>query len=262
MHNTLSQQQIQSFITDGFVRINNAFSADLANEARNILWKDIPADPSDSTTWTRPVVWLGMYAQEPFVKAANTSILHSAFDQLVGKGKWVPCMSMGAFPVRFPSETDNGDTGWHVDAGFPGSDPNDFFAYRINVHSKGRGLLMLFLFSDVSEQDAPTRILEGSHLDVAKLLEPEGEQGLSFMELAMKLPELPDRAETLATGKAGTVYLCHPFLVHAAQRHHGKVPKFMAQPPLLLRSGFHVTGTGSCSPVEQAIRNAIGLSGI
>ena len=94
------------------------------------------------------------------------------------------------------------------------------------------------------------------------MLEPEGEQGLSFMELATKLPELPDRAETLATGKAGTVYLCHPFLVHAAQRHHGKVPKFMAQPPLLLRSGFHVTGTGSCSPVEQAIRNAIGLSSI
>src|SRR5690606_31076301 len=137
-------------------------------------------DPSDSSTWTKPVVWLGMYSQEPFVKAANTNILHSAFDQLVGKGKWIPCMSMGAFPVRFQSETAAGDTCWHVDAGFPGDDPNDFFAYRINVHSKGRGLLMLFLFSDVNEQDAPTRILKGSHMDVARLLETEGEEGLSF----------------------------------------------------------------------------------
>ena len=79
MHKTLSPQQIQSFITDGFVRINNAFSADLANEARNILWKDIPANPSDSTTWTRPVVWLGMYSQEPFVEAANMEISEIVF---------------------------------------------------------------------------------------------------------------------------------------------------------------------------------------
>lgn len=35
-----------------------------------------------------------------------------------------------------------------------------------------------------SEQDAPTRIRVGSHLDVAKILEPEDEKGLSFMELA------------------------------------------------------------------------------
>ena len=77
MHNILNSKQIQSFITDGFVRIDNAFSADLAAEARNILWKDIPADPNDHTTWTQPVVWLGMYTQEPFIKAANNIILHS-----------------------------------------------------------------------------------------------------------------------------------------------------------------------------------------
>lgn len=257
MHNILNSKQIQSFITDGFVRIENAFSADLATEARKILWKDIPADPDDSSTWTKPVVWLGMYSQEPFVKAANTDMLHAAFDLLVGKDKWVPCMSMGAFPVRFPSEVDSGDTGWHVDAGFAGADPNDFFAARINVNSKGRGLLMLFLFSDVSELDAPTRILKGSHSDVARLLKQEGEAGLSFMELATRLSELPGREETLAIGKAGTVYLCHPFLVHAAQRHRGTVPKFMAQPPLLLRSGFDIGGNGPCSPVEEAIRTAL-----
>lgn len=258
MHNTLNQQQIQDFINDGFVRIDNAFSADLAAEARSILWKDIPADPSDPETWTYPVVRLGMYTQQPFIKAANTIVLHGAFHQLVGKDKWIPCMSMGSFPVRFPSVADPGDTGWHVDAGFAGADPNDYFAARINVKSKGRGLLMLFLFSDVGEPDAPTRILKGSHFEVARLLKPEGEAGLSFMELAMKLPELPGSAEVLATGKAGTVYLCHPFLVHAAQRHCGLNPKFMAQPPLLLRSDFNISGIGPFSPVEEAIRISLG----
>ena len=117
---------------------------------------------------------------------------------------------------------------------------------------------MLFLFSDVGEQDAPTRILKGSHIDVARLLEPAGDEGLSFMELADRLQALPFREEALATGPAGTVYLCHPFLVHAAQRHSGKVPKFMALPPLLVRNGFDIHGTGACSPVEEAIRNDIG----
>jgi hypothetical protein len=258
MPNILAPQQIQSFITEGFVRIDNAFSADIAAEARKILWKDLPGEPNDSTTWTRPVVWLGMYTHEPFILAANTPILHNAFDQLVGKSKWIPCMSMGAFPIRFPSVVDSGDTGWHVDAGFAGADPNDYFAARINVNSKGRGLLMLFLFSDVGDRDAPTRIKKGSHLDVARLLKPEGEAGLSFMELATRLPELPERDEIPATGKAGTVYLCHPFLVHAAQRHQGLEPKFMAQPPLLLREGFDIEGAGPFSPVEEAIRTALG----
>lgn len=254
MHNILSKTQIQSFVTDGFIRIDNAFSADLATEARAILWKDLSAKPDDPATWESPVVWLGMYTQQPFVMAANTEVLHIAFDLLVGKDKWAPCMSMGAFPVRFPSEKDCGDTGWHVDASFAGENPNDFFAARINFKSKGRALLMLFLFSDVTELDAPTRLLKGSHIDVARLLKPEGEAGLSFMELAQKLPDLPARPEALATGKAGTVYLCHPFLVHAAQRHRGKEPKFMAQPPLFPKTAFEIEGMGPFSPVEEAIR--------
>lgn len=251
----LDKDQLETFIHTGCVRINNAFSSTLAAEARQILWRDTGCDPNDPQTWTKPVVRLGMYTQEPFVQAANTVVLHQAFDQLVGKGKWIPCKSMGSFPVRFPSPADPGDGGWHVDAGFPGADPNNYFDWRINVRSKGRGLLMLFLFSDVGQLDAPTRIRVGSHLDVAKMLQPAGEEGLSFMELAQRLPVLPAREEILATGEAGTVYLCHPFLVHAAQPHHGTVPRFMAQPPLLLRHDLVIDGPDElASPVEQAIR--------
>ncbi|GAB3515538.1 phytanoyl-CoA dioxygenase family protein [Emticicia fontis] len=232
----LDKNQIQQFIYQGFVKIENAFSSELAAEARDILWKDMGCDPNDSSTWTKPVIRLGMYTQAPFIKAANTEVLHAAFNQLVGKGNWIPCQSMGTFPVRFPSAEEPGDTGWHVDASFPGDYPSNYFEWRVNAKSKGRVLLMLFLFSDVGEKDAPTRIRVGSHLDVAKVLEPYGEQGLSFMELAAKLAEMPEREEVLATGKAGTVYLCHPFIAHAAQAHRGTEPRFLAQPPLLAPS--------------------------
>lgn len=255
MEGILNSQQIDQFITHGFIRIDHAFSAEIAVQVRDILWNDLGLDRYDPSTWTKPVIRLGMYHQEPFITSANTPVLHAAFDQLVGVGKWLPCRSMGTFPVRFPSNEDPGDAGWHVDASFPGNDPANYLDWRVNIHSKGRGLLMLFLYSDVSEHDAPTRIRAGSHADVARALAHEGETGLSFMEIAGKLDAMPEREVVYATGEAGTVYLCHPFIVHAAQTHHGTEPKFMAQPPLLLREDLSIDGA---SPVERAIKAALG----
>ena len=72
------------------------------------------------------------------------------------------------------------------------------------------------------------------------------------------------RAQTAGTGAvlgallaAGTVYLCHPFLVHAAQPHRGTRPRFMAQPPLLPKGEFDPALPPS--PVQIAIRRACGL---
>jgi hypothetical protein len=114
---------------------------------------------------------------------------------------------------------------------------------------------MLFLFSDVGEDDAPTRIRVGSHFDMARYLAPAGEAGMSHMELSGMGA---DRPLALATGEAGTVYLCHPFVVHAAQIHRGYVPRFMAQPPLALAEPYRLhRDDGSYSPVEIAIRQAL-----
>ena len=131
--------------------------------------------------------------------------------------------------------------------------------WRANVSSKGRGLLMLFLFSDVSVDDAPTRIRVGSHMDVARQLAPAGEAGLTLRDLvAGDFGGSGRRDEALAVGEAGTVYLCHPFLVHAAQPHRGMVPRFMAQPPLMPREPISLSRPdGDYSPVEQAILSAL-----
>jgi hypothetical protein len=253
--------QIEHFIERGYIRLDKAFPRDVAETGREILWRDTGCDPLDRSTWRRPVIWLWDYAQEPFRQAVNMPRLHRAFDQLVGNGQWKPRQSLGSFPVRFPSQTDTGDTGWHVDASFPGEDsrPNDFLSWRVNVGSRGRALLMLFLFSDVDEQDAPTRIRVGSHLEVARMLAPAGEAGLRPGELDYS--RTAGCEEVLGTGAAGTVYLCHPFLVHAAQVNRGTQPRFMAQPPLLPTKSLDVCRTDymAYSPVELAIRRGLGL---
>lgn len=258
MSDILSKKEIEHFIHNGFVRLDNSFSKDLADAVLEILWNDLPCDRSNPSTWIEPVIRLGMYPNEPFVNSVNTPKLHNAFNQLIGKDKWIPCRNVGTFPVRFPSGQQPNDIGKHVDASFPGNDPNNFLEWRVNIKSKGRALLMLILYSDVSENDAPTVIFEGSHIDVARLLSKEGDLGRSFMELAEKLDELPKRKAVYATGKAGTVYLCHPFLVHSAQPHRGSTPKFMAQPPLLLKGELSISDSNvGYSPVEQAIRLGI-----
>ncbi|BAK68205.1 hypothetical protein SLG_35300 [Sphingobium sp. SYK-6] len=255
----LSADEIAHFVRDGFVRIDAAFSTGIAQEARTILWKATGCNPDDPSSWRQPVVRLDQFDQAPFREAANSPVLHSAFDQLVGEGRWLPRGGLGTFPVRFPSEADPGDDGWHIDVSF-GYDNPDFMAWRANVSSKGRALLMLFLFSDVGVEDAPTRIRIGSHIDVARQLAPAGDAGLTLRELASDgFAGSAHRREEVATGPAGTVYLCHPFLVHAAQKHRGTVPRFMAQPPLLPREQICLDRKDhDYSPVEQAILSALG----
>lgn len=257
----LTNAQIEQFIRDGFVKIEAAFGRDVAAQGRAILWRDTSCDERDPTTWTKPVIRLGDYGQAPFARAANTPVLRQAFDQLVGAGRWQPRESLGTFVVRFPSREDPRDAGWHIDTSFPPENgpASDYLDWRVNVTSKGRALLMLFLFSDVEANDAPTRIRVGSQFDIARRLAPAGDSGLSLRELAAKgFADCAQRREVLATGEAGTVYLCHPFLVHAAQRHHGTRPRFLGQPPLLPAEPFCLNRTNAAySPVERAIRIAL-----
>ncbi|MEP9383244.1 phytanoyl-CoA dioxygenase family protein [Nocardioides cheoyonin] len=250
------------FIENGFVRVEQAFPQEVAAQCRALLWDDVRRqvpgiDPDDAATWTEPVVRLGDHAEEPFARAANADRLVAAIDELVGRGRWVPRRSLGTTPVRFPSDESAGDDGWHVEGSFRGdADEFDYFRWRLNVASKDRALLMLFLFSEVGEDDAPTRVRVGSHRDVASMLAAYGEDGEEMLPFSLRAAEeTADRPVELATGGPGDVYLCHPFLVHAAQRHRGTRPRFMAQPGLRPAVAFDVEG--GTSPVERAIREAI-----
>ena len=246
---SLTNAQVDQFVTDGFVKLEGAFSAEVGAQCRSELWQAAGCDPSDPKTWTEPVVRLGGFATPPFVAAATTPVLHAAFDQLVGPGRWVPRTGLGTFPLRFPSDQAPDDDGWHVEASFTGAEGEP----RLNLRSRERALLMLFLFSEIGPDDAPTRIRVGSHLDVPALLEPAGEQGLEWMDLCRRaVPASAHRPVTLATGDLGDVYLCHPFLVHAAQRHRGRTPRFMAQPPLYAVAPLDLDAPEP-SPVTQAV---------
>ncbi|SCD77330.1 Phytanoyl-CoA dioxygenase (PhyH) [Streptomyces sp. DvalAA-14] len=250
-----TDEDVTRFVEEGFVRIPGAVPRATAERCAAELWEASGFDPDDPSGWTKPVVRLGGMGTAPFREAANTAVLHAAYDRLVGPGRWTAPLGLGTFPLRFPSDEDPGDDGWHVDAGFSGAGGE----YRVDAHSRGRALLMLFLFSDVGPDDAPTRIRVGSHLDLPPLLAGAGQGGRDWFALCQEAAAISEsRPEAAATGAAGDVYLCHPFLVHAAQRHRGRVPRFLAQPPLVPVGPLDLSGTAP-TPVERAVLDGLGV---
>ncbi|GAA1847087.1 phytanoyl-CoA dioxygenase family protein [Pseudonocardia ailaonensis] len=258
----LSPAQVRTFVDDGCVLLEEAFPRALADECRGLLWQQLEAEigarEDEPATWTRPVHRIAGRGDAPFRRAATTDRLHSAFDQLAGPGAWTPRLGLGTFPIRFPHTPlnrlgDPGDAGWHVEGSYAG--PGGEF--RLGLRSRGRALLLLFLFSEVTEVDAPTKVRPGSHRDAARLLAPHGDEGAEFFAFAGEVVPATEHLPTaLATGAPGDVWLVHPFLVHSAQEHHESRVKFMAQPPLV-PTGLLDLDTPDPTPVALPVREAL-----
>jgi hypothetical protein len=89
---------------------------------------------------------------------------------------------------------------------------------------------------------------------------PAGDDGMPFPQAAQLAAQASAARPTkLATGRAGDVFLCHPFLVHAASwPHTGRYPRIMAQPGVALHDAFPLVPP--LSPVELAMTAAPGAT--
>lgn len=251
----LAPAEVDRFVTEGYLVLHSAFPPDVAAECRRSTAAQLGIDLDEPGTWRQPVV-RGVPTGACFQKAANAPRLLDAVAQLLDPDAWQTRPNLGAFVVRFPSKEDPKDTGWHIDSSFqPAGDPRWFVNYR----SRQRGLLLLCLVSDVGAEDAPSRLMPGSHLEMARLLAPAGEKGLpgafAGQESLIPLPA-ETNGHVFATGSAGDVFICHPFLVHAASwPHRGTRPRFIAQPPISIPDALQLEGSmDQLSPVAKAIR--------
>jgi hypothetical protein len=129
----------------------------------------------------------------------------------------------------------------------------------VNVFSRARGLLALYLLTDDESGGAPTRLRPGSHLDVPPILAAAGDGGLDWSVVAPMTAEASaHRPTVLASGRAGDVFLGHPFLVHGASwPNRGRFPRMIAQPAVTLKDQFPLNPDTGISPVEQTILAAL-----
>lgn len=249
----LSEAEIAQFIRDGYIAVRGAVPGEVVRACQDVIWSELERQGvrrDDPGTWTRPVVRIVCPEDSAFAAAGTQPVLWEAFDQLIGEKRWWRRQGVGGtIPVRFPSTEDPGDAGWHIESSYEKDG-----GLAVNFRSRMRGLLVLYLFTDVDEASAPTRIRPGSHVRAARVLAPAGDDGMPWLEAARAAATATEHLPTaLATGQAGDVFLCHPFLVHAASWPHvGTLPRMMAQPGVHLLDQFPLTDP--LSPVERTIR--------
>ena len=248
----------EEFRENGFVRVPRAFDGRTTQACVDVIESALRAkevDARNSATWTSPVVRIPCPEDPAFAKAGTSPKLWAVYDALLGPGNWVKRQGVGgSVPIRFPSDADPGDAGWHIDGSYEVDG-----RYFVNVHSRSRALLLLFLFTDVTPDDAPTELLVGSFRDVAQILQRHGEQGACFDDIAPDLPRSTfDRERAFAIGRAGDVFVCHPFLVHRATwPHRGRTPRIIAQPELAHRVPFALKSGEPRCVVEEMIMSGL-----
>jgi hypothetical protein len=102
----LSQAEIGSFVTDGFVAVRGAVPADVLRACQAEIWSVLGERgvlPDDESTWREPVVRIPCPDSEAFAAAGTQPVLWEAFDQLIGEGRWWHRRGVGGtVPVRFP----------------------------------------------------------------------------------------------------------------------------------------------------------------
>jgi Phytanoyl-CoA dioxygenase (PhyH) len=251
----LSDDEIGRFLAEGYVAVRAAVPAPVIAACQDAIWAELGrqgARRDEPATWTAPVLRIPCPEGDAFAQAGTMPVLEEACDQLIGAGRWWRRAGIGGtIPVRFPGEDDPGDAGWHIEASY-----GDGGGQRVNAGSRARGLLALYLLTDVEPEGAPTRLRPGSHWDVPPLLAPAGDAGMAWLPAAQQAARASaHRPTALATGRAGDVFLCHPFLVHAASwPHRGHQPRMIAQPAVALHGQYALeAGPGETPPPVQRV---------
>jgi hypothetical protein len=158
---------LDAFIRDGYVAIRGAVDTGTVAGCRELIWAAMErrgVGRDDPGSWPPLVEGMGDLAGEPFVAAYLAPALTAAYDELIGPGRWqrsVRSADLGQTLVaRFPAEDERANAGYHIEGSYAAPDGSGAW---VNIRSRARGLLALFLFTDVGRHDAPTRLLCGSH---------------------------------------------------------------------------------------------------
>ena len=248
----LTQQQHESFESDGFVRIS-AFSKDDASAMEELVWgglnrlhgivRDEPA------TWTvmHPSGLQPLKAHKVFAPIGSP-VLIEAIDDLMGAGQWEKPKHWGQFLVTFPQSNGTWNVPcqvWHTDYDF------------LPPPGRVSGLLVFSFLSSVPPQSGGTAVVAGSHRMIREYVNTRQSRNLKRMKKVRRdllasdpwLKKLssdddaPDRIEQFMmkettvsgvplrvkelTGKPGEIILGHPWLLHSGSPNCGQYPRIM-----------------------------------
>jgi hypothetical protein len=257
MHNYLTPEQKEEFLTQGFTIIRGGFTPEQAAPLLEKMWIRLGYDPSDKATWEQHRIHMpsieSVEVREfaPKVHGAMLELLGGE-ERINGNIRWSDgfIVNLGADDHAETWEAPSPNVpGWHKDG--------DFFLHFLD--SPEQGLLTIVLWTDVLPRGGATFVAADSVPVMARYLvdRPEGVRPNGF-EFSERIKECSQFLE--ATGKAGDVYLIHPYLLHASSKNALRIPRVITNPPIHLKEPMNFNRPdGDYSLVEQAVLRGLGV---
>jgi hypothetical protein len=257
----LSAADLENFRTYGFIHLKDCFDTAPGSTAHRWVqdsWLRNGVDPANRASWPNDKIhmpnteWkrVSEFASKAFAAMCEVC---GGLDQVDPEQTWG-----NGFIANYGLGRDKewlapgpAVPGWHVDG--------DWFLHFLD--SPEQGLLVVVLFSDIHPQGGGTFIACDSVPIVARFLaaHPEGVEpnGFPWHDL---IGQCRDFRET--TGRAGDVFLLHPFTLHTSSFNHRPEARLMINPSGLLRAPMRYDrrSDGSAySPMEQVVLDALGV---
>jgi hypothetical protein len=270
-YRVLTNDQVQCFLDKGYLIVHDCLNRGIAKRWIDEAYDRLGYDRHDPRTWTTDIVWMDHKNQMPVRELAPKA--WAAILDVVGGEERIETQVMNLPPGHFTSINSfiwsdafianfyrGADkpwqppspqiTGWHKDGSY----------FRHFLDSREQALLTVILWSDMLHQGGATFIAPDSVRVIARLLSehPEGipAKDLDFQAIVSQCTQFEE-----LTGKAGDFVILHPFMLHASSQNVIRVPRFMSNPPVVLKEPMSLNRANpeDFSLLERATLHYLGL---
>lgn len=270
-YEVLTDEHVDNFLTHGYIYLEDCVDLTIADRWIDEAYERLAYDPADVSTWEKDIVWmdhknvLPVWEVAPKAWAAICDVIggvdrledkvmaiesnhFSTINSFIWSDSFIVNFRRGADEPWQPPSADVG--GWHKDGSY----------FKHYLDSREQALLPIVLWSDMLHQGGGTFIATDSVRVVARYLadHPEGLKPgqIPFTELLSQCTEFKE-----VTGKAGDFVLLHPFMLHASSQNVLKQPRFMSNPPVVLKEPMNLNREDPTdfSLLERATLHYLGL---
>ena len=269
-YRALTEAQVNSFLERGYLVVPGCVDQTIAQRWIARAYERLGYDPHNPSTWQEEITWMYHESGLPISTIAPRA-WDAILDVIGGEARietrvwrapqnlypvdsfnWydamIPNFRRGADRPWTPPSAQSG--GWHKDGGY----------FRHFLDSPEQGLLTLVMWSDIPHQGGATFVSPDSVGVVARHLvehpegiNPEDWQYQPLIEQCHAFEEV--------TGKAGDFVILHPFILHASSQNTLRIPRWLTNPPLVLKEPFNYNRADPAdySLVERATLRALGV---
>lgn len=270
-YKVLTEAQVQSFLDKGYLVVKDCLDTNIANRWIDEAYERLGYDKHNPSTWQKDIIWMDHKNQLPVRELAPrawAAILEvvggedrlepqvmqidskhfSTINSFIWSDAFIVNFHKGADQPWQPPSPQVG--GWHKDGSY----------FRHFLDSREQALLTIVLWSDMLHQGGGTFVAPDSVRLMARYLaeHPEGvnPRDFKFQEMIGQCTQFEE-----ITGKAGDFIILHPFMLHASSQNVIGKPRFMSNPPIVLKEPMNLNRENpeEFSLLERATLHYLGL---